>query len=453
MTSEHSNGHMFPKWGPRGPFRVYSWTQAAVTVFGLLAAALMLVAGMGGQALLLVGALGALTLRDSAGMPAWTRVGLGLRYLTAGWLGRRRWSAAGDEAPSWLAGVEVTGCELPHGVVGLVKDRGRYLAAMRVSPRRDPWLQSRDDREVAADDWARVVTSLPGETVDRLQVLTVGRGGGGDALLEDAAGADGPGLEVVKEVAGFLAEHVRHTETVLVVRLGHAATKDAIKRGGDDAVGRLLHSTLQHLGSQLPPETLAAEILAPDDWRDLVRTVLSVGDADHDPVPAPSVVEEMWTTVTVDGTIHRLLWMWQWPQRPTAVGFLAPLLTGPGNRIVSLLVAPADPERHQRSLDWAYRRAQVAVETAKASRHRKEADLASLDRQLRELNEGHIPVRVLATVAVSAATEQEVDELTGTVRSNAVAGSCRIAVQAGSQARALSWVLPLCRGFDGGVDG
>lgn len=34
---------------------------------------------------------------------------------------------------------------------------GRFLAAMRVSPTRDPWLQSAADREVAADDWARVV--------------------------------------------------------------------------------------------------------------------------------------------------------------------------------------------------------------------------------------------------------------------------------------------------------
>jgi hypothetical protein len=79
--------------------------------------------------------------------------------------------------------------------------------------------------------------------------------------------------------------------------------------------------------------------------------------------------------------------------------------------------------------------------------------LDSLDRQLRELNEGHIPVRVLATVAVSGVAEEEVDDLTGTVRSNAVAGSCRVASLGGSQLRALPWVLPLCRGLDKGVDG
>jgi hypothetical protein len=340
--------------------------------------------------------------------------------------------------------------------MGVVHDRGRYLAGMRVSPTRDPWLQSRADREVTADDWARVVTSLPTETIDRLQVLTVSRNGGGDDLLTDAGAADGPGLEVLKEVAAFLAAHVRHTETILVVRLGLADTRETVRRGGEAAVGRLLHSTLQHLGAQLPPEQMRAEILAPADWIGLIHTVLDVTEApavDPGDLPGPLRVEEKWTTVTVDDTVHRLLWVWQWPQRPMAAGFLVPLLTGIGNRVVSILVAPADPEPHQRSLDWAYRRAQSAVETAKASRHRKQAELDSLDRQLRELNEGHIPVRVLATVAVSGVAEEEVDDLTGTVRSNAVAGSCRVAALGGSQLRALPWVLPLCRGLDKGVDG
>jgi hypothetical protein len=135
-----------------------------------------------------------------------------------------------------------------------------------------------------------------------------------------------------------------------------------------------------------------------------------------------------------------------------AAGFLGPLLTGGGNRVVSMLVAPVDPEPHQKSLDWAYRRAQAAVETAKSSRHRKQADLDSLDRQLRELNEGHVPVRVLATVAVSGRTSDELEDLTGTVRSDAVAGSCRVTSFDGSQLRGLTWVLPLCRGLDQGAD-
>lgn len=450
-------GHVFPKWGPRGPFRVYSWTQASVTVLGLVCSALMLVAGMGGPALLLVAFLGGLTLRDPTGTPAWTRVGMGLRYLVTGWTGRRQWEATDDRPrPGWLADVSVSGCDLSQGVMGLVKDRGRYLAAMRVSPIRDPWLQSDSDREVAADDWARVVTSLPIETVDRLQVVTVSRRGGGDELLADAGRADGPGLEVLKEVAGYLASHVRSTDTVLVVRLSHTAAKDAVKRGGDEAAGRVLHSILQHLGGQLPTEQLRAEILAPADWATLLGSVLDVTCnrvASVDGVPAPTDVEERWHAVTVGATVHRVVWMWQWPQRPMASGFLAPLLTGPGNRVVSILVAPVEPEPHQRSLDWAYRRARAAVETAKSSRHRKEAEMDSLDRQLRELNEGHVPVRVLATVGLSGVTDGEVEDLTGMVRSNAVAGSCRVATLGGNQLRSLPWVLPLCRGLDRGVDG
>jgi hypothetical protein len=339
--------------------------------------------------------------------------------------------------------------------MGVVNDRGRYLAAMRVSLARDPWLQSHAEREVAGDDWSRVVASVPIETVDRLQALTVSRKGGGEGLLADASAADGPGLEVLKEVASYLASHDRRFETVLVIRLRHAAAREAFRRGGEEAVGLALHSILQHLGGQLPSEQLQAEILAPADWTTLLHTILDVAEGpfgDEEIGPFPPQPEEKWDSVTVGQTIHRVMWMWQWPQRPMAAGFLAPLLTGGGNRVVSMLVAPADPEPHQRSLDWAYRRAQAAVETAKSSRHRKQADLDALDRQLRELNEGHVPIRVLATVAVSGRTSDELEDLTGMVRADAAAGSCRIATLDGGQLRGLPWVLPLCRGLDQGVD-
>ena len=45
---EHLRGHIFPNWGPRGPFRVYSWLQASVTGLVLVTGAVMLVAGLAG---------------------------------------------------------------------------------------------------------------------------------------------------------------------------------------------------------------------------------------------------------------------------------------------------------------------------------------------------------------------------------------------------------------------
>lgn len=456
--TEQLRGHVFPKWGPRGPFRVYSWLQATVTGLAIVTGALMLVVDLAGQAAILVLATGALALRDSTGMPVWNRVGLGLRHLAGGLAKRRRHGSDRPQA-SWLAGVELSGFHLPQGVMGVVSDRGRYLAAMRVSPTRDPWLQSRTERDIAADDWARVVTSLPVEYVDRLQVLTISRQGGGDDLISDAATAQGPGSEVVMDVASHLAAHVRHTETVLVIRLSGKASRDAMRRGGAEAVGRILHSTLQHLGAQFPTEQLQGEILAPPDWAALFNQVLiptpHTDQHGVDPNAFPKLlnVKESWGTICVEGNLHRLLWMWQWPLRPMGAGFLAPLLTGGGNRVVSLTIAPSDPEPHQRSLDFAFRRAEAATETARGGKHRKKAELDSLDRQLTELNEGHVPIHAMVTVSVTGTDHDELEDLTGTVRSNAVAGSSRLAVLGGSQRRALSWVLPLCRGLDKGVDG
>jgi hypothetical protein len=135
------------------------------------------------------------------------------------------------------------------------------------------------------------------------------------------------------------------------------------------------------------------------------------------------------------------------------VGFLAPLLTGDGDRVVSLVVEPADSEAHQRSLDWAYRRAETAVATATGGKHRKQAELGALDTQLRELNEGHVPVRTLLTVSVVASDPQNLDDRARAIRSQAIAGSCRMAVASGRQIKALGGVLPLCRGLDKGIVG
>lgn len=435
------NGHVFPKWGPRGPFRVYTWTHAAVTGIGLVVAALMMVAGLGPQAITLVGLLGALLIRDSTGIPSWTRVGQGLGFLVAGWTGRR--SHSGDMP--LLGGVEVHGYQLPGGVMGIAADRGRYLGAMRVAPTANPWLASVADREVAADDWARVVASIPLDTIDRLQVLTITRTGGSVELLADAEQATGPGFEVAKEVAHLLADRVRHIDSFLIVRLNRQASREADHRGGVEAAGHLLHVALQHLGSHLPTEGIAAEILAPSEWRHLIDSIL------HQPDETTSEWEESWTSVRMGRTWHRGVWVWDWPQRPTAAGFLSPLICGEGDRVVSLVIEPADPEPRQRTLDFAFRRAEAALATATGGKHRKQADLDVLDRQLTELNQGHIPIRALLTAVVSTPDRTKLDDLAGTVRSNAVAGLCRATVPGGSQPALLASVLPLCRGLDPGV--
>lgn len=451
--TDRASGHVFGKWGPRGPFRVYSWTHTAVTGFGLVAASLLLVSGIGGPAMILLAVLGALGLRDGTGLPIWTTVGFGLRYLACIWSRRRRFVTTDQgTVPRWLVGVDVSECRLPIGTMGVVSDRGRFLAAMRVSPTRDPWLQSADDREVAADDWARVVSSVPLETIDRIQILTVARRGGGEALITDAERADGPGLEVLKEIASDLSVHVRSSDTVLVIRLSLRASRDAGRRGGVEAAARLLYSTLQHLGSQFPPTQLTAEILAPADWEGLLFSVLHQQHPDQIERVPVAEVEERWSQVRVDDAWIQVLWMWQWPQRPMNVGFLAPLLTGDADRVVSLVLEPADPEAHQRSLDWAFRRAETSVATATGGKHRKQAELAALDTQLRELNEGHVPVRALITVSVIGPDPNTVDNRAGAVRAQAIAGSCRVAVAAGRQIKALGAVLPLCRGLDKGID-
>lgn len=174
------------------------------------------------------------------------------------------------------------------------------------------------------------------------------------------------------------------------------ASREAGRRGGIEAAGRILYSTLQHLGSQFPSTQLTAEILAPTEWEELLSSILHVEGPGQTGCAIVGEVGERWSRVRVDSAWHQVMWLWQWPQRPMNVGFLAPLLTGNADRVVSLVLEPADPEAHQPSLDWAYRRAETSVATATGGKHRKQAELSALDTQLREMNEGHVPVRVLS---------------------------------------------------------
>jgi hypothetical protein len=257
---------------------------------------------------------------------------------------------------------------------------------------------------------------------------------------------------VLKEIAAELSVHVRTSDTVLVIRLSAGASREAGRRGGVEAAGRILYSTLQHLGSQFPSTQLTAEILAPTEWEELLSSIIHVEGPGQTGSAVVGEVEERWGRVRVDSAWHQVMWMWQWPQRPTNVGFLAPLLTGDADRVVSMVLEPADPDAHQRSLDWAYRRAETSVATATGGKHRKQAELAALDTQLREMNEGHVPVRALITVSVSGPDPSTVDEGASAVRAQAIAGSCRVVVASGRQTKALGSVLPLCRGLDKGID-
>jgi hypothetical protein len=134
------------------------------------------------------------------------------------------------------------------------------------------------------------------------------------------------------------------------------------------------------------------------------------------------------------------------------VGFLGPLLTGDTDRVVSMVLEPADPDSHQRSLDWAYRRAESAMATATGGKHRKQAELAALDSQLRDLNEGHVPMRALVTVCVASPDPELLEEQAAVIRAQAISGSCLVSVASGRQLRALGSALPLCRGLDKGLD-
>lgn len=403
--------HSFPKWGPRGPFRVYSWTQTAVSGFGVLVAAVLLVVGFVPQATVLLALVGALGLKTGADLPLWTQVGAGWAHLV---------NNLGSEPHDRGSSLEVGAYRVGEREMGLVRDGRRVVAAMRLSPRFNHWLASNDELEVYSDDWMRVLSSIP-STVDRIQILT---------LLQPTR-ASGHRSDVLGAAKAAIASRSRQITTYLIVRL-----KEPIE--DDETAGRIAHETLQHLGGQLPQELVAAEILSPLDWNTLL--------ANCSATELPNRVR--WDHVEVDEHLESALWVWDWPHRPTLTGFLSPLLTLDVESRISLTIEPLDPEPRQRVLDYAYRRAESALATATGAKHRKRAELETLDRQLTELNAGHIPARALLTISVSAATRVSVDEAVRAVKSKATACHSRVDIAGGHQAAFLDSSLPLCRGVD-----
>lgn len=422
-----TGGHVFSKWGPRGPFRVYTWTQSAVTTAGIVVAALLLVVGLQPQAVVLLTLAGLLLVRTPTGLPVWTQVGAGLAFL----IRRHR--------PTNLAlldSVEIHAVAVGGGVMGVAEDDGRFLAAMRIAPLTNHWLASDAERQIAAEDWAQLVVSVPRDKIDRIQIVVTTRSNHRNAPLIDAPSSDSPAAEVLDAASGLIASACVTSETLLVVRLTRRSTDASAQLAGET-----LHVALQQIGSQLATETIWAEILSPTDW----NTILDVSALNDDGVV--SVPRERWSGIEEAGRRTVGVWVWDWPQRAVPVGFLTPIVTG-RDRTVSLLIEPSDPETHQRNLDYAFRRAEAATATATGGKHRKQAELEALDRQLSELTAGHIPIRALLTAAASDTATETVEQLVDHIHSDAIAASTRSVALGGFQQVLVGSVAPLCRGVD-----
>jgi len=165
----------------------------------------------------------------------------------------------------------------------------------------------------------------------------------------------------------------------------------------------------------------------------------------------PVAVEERWATIHTDSAWHAVLWISQWPQSLVYPGFLAPvLLTGGMRRAFTILYRPVRHDEAARDI----RKKKVehlsdAAQRAKIGQiddiiHKAEYD--DVLQQESELASGHGVLRDIGLIAISAATEDELEAALAKIEQAAVQASLETRRLVAQQAQAFAVAaLPLAR--------
>jgi hypothetical protein len=162
-----------------------------------------------------------------------------------------------------------------------------------------------------------------------------------------------------------------------------------------------------------------------------------------------------WTCFRSDDAWHATYWICEWPRSPVGGDFLTPLLTatcGPGvRRAVSLVAEPIDPRAAARATASA-RTAEAANQALRdrvgqLTTERTRSEAADVLRREQELVGGHGDYRFLGLLAVTVATERQLDEACRQAEHDAHTAGLEIRRLYGEQDQAFAASLPLARGL------
>ncbi|WP_134119363.1 SCO6880 family protein [Kribbella kalugense] len=313
--------------------------------------------------------------------------------------------------------------------IGAVHDplRRRLIAVAKIEGPAH-LLQNSDeqDRRVAA--YGRMIASLcQSNRIARAQILERTIPDPGDGLgdwarkrgLDPASPAGAIYRDLLQHAAPAAARH----ETLFSFALNlDAVSKEVRKYGGGlagamavlDSESRAFQTSFAAAGvagAWLNAADLAASLRVAFDPA-ATRTL--VGDID--PVDAaPLAVDAAWDHLRTDSSFHRVYVVTEWPRLRATPSFLSPLLLKPGiRRTFSLVLQPVpigkalrDARRHQveRVTDRATRKRVGQMETEED--RQLDADVAQREK---DLAAGHGDVRWIGLIAVSADTEDGLDE-------------------------------------------
>ncbi len=417
---------------------------------------------------------------------------LATRWLLRGMRGQRRVTTAQpgrgvtsthkvSEQPLWppaLKGLELLAVPSQAGDIGVLKDRaaGTYTAVLSVRAKTFSLLDNPDKARRLAS-WAGILASAArqGGLVHRLQWLerTVPDPGTELAAHLEAhteQERDDPCVASYRELLADAGPVTQRHEVLVALQLSAAKAQRHVKAagGGDTGAGEVLRRELATLATRLSgAELTVLGALTPRLVAQCVRTsfdpparlglerrpIHPEGAGVAVEAAAPTALEEHWSHLRADSSLHATYWIAEWPRVDVDADFLAPLLLRTTSlRTVSLVCEPVSPLKAMRQVESA--RTQAAVDEQlrnkagflTTARRARETD--SLAEHESDLARGHAFFRFSGFVTVHATDEEELRAACGELEQAAAQSFLDLRLLHGQQQEAFTWAsLPLCKGL------
>jgi hypothetical protein len=238
-------------------------------------------------------------------------------------------------------------------------------------------------------------------------------------------------------------------EVYVVVTVRHAGAA----RAGGEATAARLREQLAALDERLRGAGLSpGRPLSPLELASCVRRSFDVAPLNGLPTwPWPVGVDDAWSHVRTDATLHATYWIAEWPRSEVGGGFLLPVLLVPDvRRAVSVTMAPlpalsavrrAERERTEGIADADLRNRHGFAVTA---RHQREQE----GRQQRELElaDGHAGYRYSGYVTVTELDQQALEHACGRLEQAAALAQLELRRLYGAQEEGYCCTLPAGRG-------
>ncbi|MDX6239411.1 MAG: hypothetical protein QOG10_4226 [Kribbellaceae bacterium] len=315
--------------------------------------------------------------------------------------------------------------------IGAVHDpRRRRLIAVAKIEGPAHLLQNSEEQDRRVTAYGRLISGLcQGNRIARAQILERTLPDPGDGLGEWARkrnlDAGSPAGAIYRDLLQHAAPAAARHETLFSFAVDlDAVSREVRKHGGGmsgamsvlESEARAFQTTLAAAGVAgcwLNASELAMSLRVAFDPA-ATHTIPSTESFDAADA-GPLAVEAAWDHLRTDSSFHRVYVISEWPRIRTSASFLSPILLKPGIRRTFCLVlqpipiskALRDARRHQveRVTDRATRAKIGQLETEED--RQLDADVAQREK---DLAAGHGDMRWLGLVAVSADTEQALDD-------------------------------------------